>query len=519
MRGEWLPGIRTGSRGMLDELAAAETERPDRVLLRWREGSWTVRQFADAARQVANWLVSRGIEPGERVALMAGNSAWNIAVWYGTYLAGAVELPVNIEIRGAMLAHVINDGDPAIVLASPEFAPALEAAGVTMPITIFDDALIASFAAAPPVAYASPSPGTLASIIHTSGTTGPSKGVMLGHGYFPNCAQVWSAVSEVTAADVVYWSFPFSHIDARLQFGICVMTGAVFSFVPRFSASTFWSDLETFDATWFAAVGWMASVLAEIGRPDNFDRLRVRCCAMVPVPDEAYAFFEDELGIAIIEMYGQTEANSPTFGTLRRKRRGSAGWLCAGYDLIVADDLGRELPTGQTGEILYRPGAPDMMLQGYWRREEATLAAFHDLWFHSGDLGRFDESGFLWFVGRKKDVIRRRGENISSFELEMVVMTAPGVVACAAVPISADVGGEEDVRLFVVLEPDWTFDADSFFAFCESNLPRFAQPRFVDIIAESDLVRGAGTGAVQKHFLPTALLPTTIDRVGGLARG
>jgi crotonobetaine/carnitine-CoA ligase len=496
---------------MLAELAHAESVRPDATLLRWREGSWTVREFAEAARHMANGLRQRGIGPGDRVAVSADNSADYAALGYGIHLAGAVEVPVNVELRGPLLKHVLDDGDAHLLLVEPAHVAAIIACGATATVTLLDEDLLESFRAAPPIEYSDPAPHELASIIYTSGTTGPSKGVMLSHGYYPNLGDVWRSISDITADDVSYWVFPFSHVDARMQLAVAVLAGSTMAFVPRFSANRFWDDIRDFGATWFGAVGWMLSVLASLPPPPRDARLRLRRGVCVPIPAEGYEFFEDGLGIVLQEIYGQTEGNSPSFGTLDRRRRGSAGWLCSGFDVAVVGTDGEELAAGQRGEIVYRPGGANMVCQGYWRRPEATMAAYRDLWFHSGDLGHFDEDGFLWFSGRMKDVIRSKGENVSAFELETTIRAAPGVAECVATAVRGQLGGEDEIRVFVVAAEGVAFDLAAFQSYCAENLARFAVPRYLELVDEAFLIRGQGTGAVQKHRLPAELGENAVD--------
>lgn len=511
MRGNWLAGIEVGRTSPLDELRKAEQRDPDRLLLRWREGEWSVRQFARSARLMARGVRLLGVQPGDRVSIVAGNSEWYAALSYGIYMAGAIESPVNTELRGPLLKHVIEDADPAALLVEPDYLEQVRSAEVSRHLTVFDEAWRASLAGLPESEEAQPAAEDVAAIIHTSGTTGPSKGVMLSHGYFANCADVWCNVCEIGPEDVTYWVFPFSHVDAHIQIAMAIERGAVLAFVPRFSRRRFWDDIRSFDASVFAALGWMLSILAEDGPPERRHELRLNRGVCCPVSQDNYEFFEDKLGVHLLEIYGQTEADSPCFGTRSKRRRGSGGWPCSGFDVEVHDAEGRSLNAGQRGEIVYRPGAANMIASGYWRRPEATLAAWHDLWFHSGDLGHFDEDGFLWFDGRLKDVIRCRGENVSAFELESTLRDAPGVYECVALPVPAERGGEEDIRVLIVPSEGTEFDVEAFVSFCESHLARFAVPRYAELVEESALTRSAGSGAVQKHKLPAEVGPDAID--------
>jgi crotonobetaine/carnitine-CoA ligase len=498
-------------RTAVEALCRAEACAPDRPLLAWRGGRFTVAQFAQTARRYARGLRAGGLAPGGRVAVVAANSEHFAALWYGIYLAGAVEVPVNAELRGPMLQFVLTDSDPAVVLVESSFAERVRGVAPSgLRVVELDDALLRSWETAPPIEEADPPPGTLATIMYTSGTTGPSKGVMLPHGYYAQLGRVWQDTQRLGPEDVLYFMLALFHIDSHVAFAACLQSGATFALVPRFSASRFWADVAEFGATWFVAVGFMFAALARQAPPTT---TTLRRGFGAPIPAEGYAYFEDRLGIPLYEIYGQTEADGVTFGTPERRRRGSAGWACASYEVAILSPEGERLPAGITGEVAYRPSAPHMMLQGYWRREAATVEAFRDLWFHSGDLGYFDTDGFLWFVGRMKDTIRRRGENISAFELEAAVRAAPGVADCAAVPVRDDLGGEDEVKVFLAPADPAAFDVAAFFTYCRENLARFAVPRYVELVDASLFVRSAGTGSIQKHLLPAENGLATIDRL------
>ncbi|MER5619987.1 AMP-binding protein [Streptosporangium sp. NPDC002544] len=509
--GRLLDGVALGRTGPLADLEAAQRRWPDQPLLRWAEGEWTVSRFASAVRSAAAELHDLGVRPGERVAIMAGNSARMLAVQFAVWALGAVEVAVNSELRGWFLQHVLTDSEPGVVVADACFHEPL--IGCVTPERIVDLASVRidrdheADAEGRPV----PAAGDLASLLYTSGTTGPSKGVMLPHGYFSNFGAVLSRVLDVGPGDTGFFTMPFFHVDAHIALPLCLQTGSTLAFAPRFSVSGFWEDAERFGVTWFGAVGSMLSALITRGRPPAPVLRRLRTILAAPIPDEAYEFFEDGLGIPLLQMYGQTEADGPLYSTAEHRRRGAVGWSCAGFDIRVATPDGTEAGVGELGELQTRPRHPHMLTLGYWRRPEATAEAFRDLWFHTGDLVTQDADGFIWYGGRLTDNLRKRGENISAFELEHVVRRAPGVRECAALAVRDELGGEDDIKLVLVLDDDAPFDPVSFRDYCTRSLPRFALPRYVEIVAESALVRGPGTGAIQKHLLPAAITAGTID--------
>lgn len=511
-QGVFLPNRPEPPAGPTEVLLASERRDPERELLRWLEGSWTVGQFADRARRWARLLADAGVQRGDRVAMIATNDPDVLALQHAAYGLGAVEVPINAELRGSMLASVLADADPKVIVVEEALVGVATAhVPATSAVLALDDALRARADAAQPLELSTSRPGDLAFILYTSGTTGPSKGVMLPHGYLPNMAATWVSTIRLTAADVSYFPLPFFHVDGHVMLTAALLSDSVLGFVKRFSVSRFWSEAAALGATYFGAVGSMGSALVA-RRPDTLPEHNLRLGVLAPIRPEVYAFFEDELGIPLLEPYGQTEADGVTYNTLDRRRRGSMGWPACGFDVLIADEDDQPVPTGEVGRLLYRPTRPHMMTSGYWRRPDATLESTRNLWWHTGDLARVDDDGFFWFEGRATDSLRRRGENISAWELESAITEASDVLAAAAIPVQDEIGGEDEIKVFLVVEDPDGWDAEAFFAFCRESLPQFAVPRFVELVGEEKLVRGPGTGAVQKHLLPRENTAATIDR-------
>jgi crotonobetaine/carnitine-CoA ligase len=513
VEGVFLPGRPAVRAGPVEVLLAAAERKPDRELLRWPGGGrMRVGEFADRALRWATVLAQEGVTHRARVASFCTNSAEFMALQYGTYAAGAVEVPVNSELRGPMLGAILADCEPMLIVVDGDLADIVaEHLPSQARMLVLDEALAARVGAAERAEPVVSEPADLALILYTSGTTGPSKGVMLPHGYLPSVASNWIAAAGVGPADVTYCANQFFHIDAHIIAAMCLMSDSVYGFAKRFSASRFWDDAAEMGSTWFLMVGAMASaIVARRGTDAPRHSFRVGLCG--PIVPEVFDYFEDQLGIPMQQIYGQTEAGGVTCTTHDRNRRGSIGWPCMGLDVGIVDEFDEPVPVGEKGRLVYRPREPLLMTYGYWRRPDATAAACRNLWWDSGDWGRLDEEGFVWFEGRVSDSLRRRGENVSAFELESAINAAPGVRASAAVAVPDELGGEDEVKVFLIRDEHVAWDSGAFFAYCERNLPRFAVPRFVELVSDEEFVRSPGNGSIQKHLLPKDNTPGTIDR-------
>ena len=503
MRGHVIEGADIHRQGPVIDLIEAESVRPSAPLLRWPGGEWSVAQLADAARRCANHLLGLGVVDGDRVAIVSGNSEWRLAWQYGIWWIGAVEVSVNAELRGPMLEFVLDNSAPTVILAEREMLENLPAVGGST-LVVTDDSVVADIdrqvATDLDDAAKRLDASALCTILYTSGTTGASKGVMLPRAYFSNLGSVVGRVLDIGEGDVGYFVLPFFHVDAHIVLPAVIQSGSVLSFDRRFSARRWWPQIHEFEVTWAFVIGALLSVVMTTDREaTGIGRLNRFLGA--PIPAEAYEYFEDGLGIEILSMFGQTEADGPTFESRDHRRRGSAGWPCAGFDIEIHDLSGTPVAPGEVGEIVIRPQAANMMTLGYWRRDDATVEAWRGLWFHSGDLGRLDVDGFLTFVGRLTDSLRRRGENISAYELESIIGTAPGVAECAVIGVVDEMGGEDEIKVFVVPDEPATFEIDAFFEFCERSLPRYAVPQVLQITQSSTFVRSIGTGVIQKRRL------------------
>jgi crotonobetaine/carnitine-CoA ligase len=415
-----------------------------------------------------------------------GNSADFVLAWWGIVKAGAVEVPVNTAYKGTLLRYVVDHSEAEVVLADPELAAAL--AALELPrlrhVVVRGQPGFAALREAedrrPDVEL---EPWDPAAIMYTSGTTGPSKGVVLPHNYFANMGAVNADQRAVRSEDVLYTCLPLFHGNAQL---LTFMTGLVAG-VPtalgeRFSVSGFWPDIHRFGATQFNYIGTILTLLLK-GEASAEEGHSVRLAWGAGAKAEVWEEFERRFGIEVREAYGMTENGMVLYTPAKAPRRGSCGKPIAMADVIVADEHDEEVGPGVVGELLTRPRRPWTMMLGYHRMPDRTIEAFRNLWFHTGDAAYADEDGYVFFVDRLKDAIRRRGENISSFEVEQIANGFPDVVESAAIPVPSEIG-EDEVMVCVVSRGDpAAFPFAEFLDFCREQMPRFMVPRYVRALA------------------------------------
>jgi crotonobetaine/carnitine-CoA ligase len=464
-------------------------------------------ELRDDAARVARLLRDLGVEPGDRVATMLPSTYDYVRVWLGSSWAGAVEVPVNTDYKGTFLAHVLEDSGSKVAVVHERFAERFAALGIRDLVVVG----VAEAADLDPAPRVPRGDSDLLYILYTSGTTGPSKGVV--HVNRSACwpARAWLRQAELTSDDVAYTFLPLSHVTARSA----VMTGSLLAGArvamrERFSASEFWNDVRRHGATCFMYVGAVIHfLLQQEPRPGELDNT-LRVGAGAAAGAELSKEFHRRFGCELLETYGMTE-----IGTAASRRLGDPVRPTMGrpfddvLQIEIHDAHDRPLGAREHGEIVVRPREPFAIMQGYWGRAEATVAAWRNLWLHTGDLGYWSEEGDLVFVDRLTDSMRRRGENISSFEVERAVHAHPDVEECAAFPVQAG-ALEDEVMIAVVLRQGRRLDAESLLRFCAETMPRFAVPRFVRFVAE---LPKTPTGRTRKHVLREAgVTADTADR-------
>ena len=496
-------------------LSRAVEQSPDKVFVDFSGDTHTYAQVWDLSLRRAAGLGQLGVGAGDTVVCILDNNVDAIVSWFAANFLGAVWVPVNTALKGEYLRHQIGDAAAAVVLAESDYAQRILDVADELPDlkhlvvrgALPDSPKVSATsmdAITPDTGLAAPAEVTardLAMLIYTSGTTGPSKGCMISHNYICNVARNTAAMRN---PDFTLWTpLPLFHLNAA---GTSVLATAVnkttVSIAERFSLSRFWPEIQRSGARQVSILGIMITLIASM--PDTPEM--AECVGQIahvggaPWTPELIETWKRRFGAGSAgnSVFGLTEASFITSNPQGLTAPlGASGRRNDDFDVRLVDDNDIEVPDGEPGEIIVRPRKPHVMFEGYWRRAEATAAATRNLWFHTGDIGRFDADGWFWFVDRKKDYLRRRGENISSYELERTFRAHPDIadVAVHAVPSAFT---EDDVKVTAVRRDGADLTEEQLCRWCLDKLPYFAVPRYIEFRAE--LPRNA-TGKVLKHHL------------------
>jgi crotonobetaine/carnitine-CoA ligase len=516
---------------VLEALERRVESDPDGPYLDFEGTEVTAREINEQANRLAHVLAKLGVVRGDRVATLLENRPEQVVSLFGTLKLGAIHQPVNTAYRGEFLRHQLVDAGVKVIIVQGDLAsrvqlvaesemPELESAIVVgepdSAITARPQhdwqALLGDASADPPPAVPA-GPADLACFIYTSGTTGPSKGCMLPNNYLVTLADQIARAFGRHPNDVVLTPLPLFHLSA-LSVGVVgtLLVGGRASIGRRFSVSRFWPEVKRTGATIISMLGSLATLIANAKHhPDEVGHT-LRMCMAVPIPPETDQAWRERFGCATSSAgYGLSEASLIAMQTPDQANKpGSPGKLNTHeFDVKIVDDNDHEVPLGEVGEIVCRPKLPNVMFTGYFRRPQETLAVMRNLWLHTGDLGKIDEDGYLFFVDRKKDYMRRRGENISSFELEKTFFHHEAIKDVAVHSVLSEIG-EDDVKVTAVLRDGAKLSAEDLCTWAVSRLPYFAIPRYIEF--RGDLPR-TPTGRVQKYQLrDEGKTPDTWDR-------
>lgn len=502
---------------------------PDGPFLSFEEGaaSWTARQLDDRASRVSGGLRELGALSGDRVALMLENQVETAISYLAIAKTGAIAVPINVANKGEFLAHPLRSSEARVVIVRTDLVDRLEQVERELadtrvvlvgPSTGLDGraATFQELESAPAISQtASPEPHDLALVMYTGGTTGPSKGCMLSHQFFVQKSWMYQRELGRTADDVLWTPLPMFHINA-LQFGLLgtMIIGGSAYIARRFSVSKFWPSVQSAQATIVSFLGSMAPLIANSPHEPSPDLppVRIRRIMAIPAQADVIRRMADRFGVEIwASAYGQTEIagcihNRPD----KPIKAGSPGPInTQDLDVRIFDDLDREVPRGEVGEIVVRTKRPGLLFSGYWKNAEATSRAMRNLWYHTGDLGMIDADDYLFFVDRKDDYLRRRGENISSVEVEQTFRQHPDIVDVAVFGVPSELS-EDEVKVAVVIRPDSSTTPEAICRWSVDKLPFFAVPRYIEVL--DDLPRSSVGRVLKRELRERGVTAETWDR-------
>jgi crotonobetaine/carnitine-CoA ligase len=490
-----LPGAFPPPERTLPRMLARQAERyGERRLVTIGGMTLTYAGAAAAAAGYAGALADAGTKAGDRVAIMCGNRPELLLTILGCAWLGAIAVPINTASRGAQLEHILSNCGARLLVIECELAPVLRPLDQThFPLEAVwlvgeggePELPYFKTVSFPPARAGLPphpvAPGDTFAILYTSGTTGLSKGVCCPHAQYFWWGHYTSHLLGISDADVLVTTLPVFHTNALGTFFQTLLNGATLIVEPRFSASGFISALAREKATVTFVLGAMVPMLLA-QKPGSSDRAhRVRLALAPAVPADFHAQFTQRFGFGLLDGYGSTETNCIMGAPLAQQRPGMMGRLLSGFSARVVDADDNEVADGEAGELILRADEPFAFATGYFGMPEKTVEAWRNLWFHTGDRVVRESDGFYRFTDRMKDAIRRRGENISSYEVEQVLVNHPEVENAAVFPVRSELA-EDEVMAAVVLRSGVTLTHAALLDYCQPRMPYFAVPRFLEFV-------------------------------------
>jgi len=478
---------------LIDRYAAST---PDKVFIRFETGeTWTWAQTRQIALATAAGLQALGVKAGDIVSAWAPNSAALTRVWFGANYAGAALAPINTSFRGRLMEHAIATCGSQLMIVHPELAPRLSglslgalqqvvltgvpAGPLDLPVKVLPFDVLDGDASVAVIAdlelWDTPV------IIFTSGTTGPSKAVVTS--YLQEWTTAMATYGYMTADDRILVNLPMFHVGGISGMTAALARGASVALFEAFDTRRFWSLIrETGSTTCSGLIGALTTfLLKEPPRPDDRDN-PFRICTLSPLSEETVALAE-RFGFDYMSGFNMTELSAPLVTAINEPTMRSCGYPRTGIECRVVDDHDQESPNGENGELIVRCDQPWTVFKEYLGNPKATAEAWRNGWFHTGDMVRRDDAGRFYFVDRKKDAIRRRGENISSLEIEIEVAAFADVREVAAYGVDLP-GGEQEVMVCVSPQPGVEVDPKALIEFLIPRMAHFMVPRYVRVEAE-----------------------------------
>ncbi len=502
-----LPGPDRTVPRLLQLCAASRDTTP---VLRMEGQEWRASELIAIAGRRAGALQAAGLRRGDRLALLCSNRFELLELVLGCSWLGVIAVPINTASRGMQLQHILANTGAKILALESDLMSALTTLDLTqLPLErlwLLDTTPPAHDVALPtsplpqrdaPIPPAKLGPGDPFVILYTSGTSGPSKGVVCPHAQFYWWGVHTARKLGVKEGDVLYNAMPLFHTNALNTVFQALVSGATAHIGERFSTSQFFDSLAATGASVTYLLGAMVPML--LGRePSPAEKAHHVRIALAPgVPPELHHVFFERTGIRLLDGFGSTETNYVLARGINEQRLGWMGQVSEGFEAKVVDENDEAVPDGVAGELVLRADEPYAFALGYFNMPDKTVEAWRNLWFHTGDLVVRGPDGYFRFVDRLKDSIRRRGENISSYEVEQALMSHPAVKSAAVYAVKSELA-EDEVMATVVLRSGVTLPPEDLLRYCEPRLPYFALPRFIEF---ADTLPITENGKIQKYKL------------------
>jgi crotonobetaine/carnitine-CoA ligase len=472
----------------------------------------TFAQMRDRSCAAANVLAGLGVSRGETVALFTGTCPEWVYFWLGAARIGAVPAAVNAASKGEFLLHALRLSQAAVVVADGErqarLAEVADDVETLRSVLVQGDSLTCALDAASiePPAVPAAEPRDIA-LFFTSGTTGPSKAVATTWHYLFTTAATVASSWELRSGDALWTAMPLFHLSAAPTVLAPMLVGGTSVLAAAFHPGEVWDDIRSCGAVGFAGAGAMVSMLWNLPPDPRDAELGIRFISAAPIAVDLYREIEERYRCRIVTMYGMTEAFPIAYKAVSDEGKpGTSGQVNPSFEVRIVDLHGQAVPEGMVGEIACRARTPHAISEGYVSSASGgppLLIDPHPEWFRTGDLGFLDSENNLTYVDRVKDSLRRRGENISSVEVEQTVMRHPAVLEAAAVGVPSDLG-EDDILVVVTLRPGADIDHAELLDFCAARMPYFCVPRYLEVLGEipknvigrvrKDVLRSRGLG-------------------------
>ena len=471
--------------------------RPDEVFAVFDTGEeWTFAQLRELVMDTARVLQDAGVGRDDRVVVWLESGPLPIRTWLAVSYLGAVLVPINTAYRGGLLEHALDLAEARVIVTHADLVDRLASVAQGRPKLVYavnpaaapavpglevrDAADLLASRAADPTPGEEHRPWDTQMVLYTSGTTGPSKAVLCSYRHI--AAMATGGALQREQSDRVLVHSPLFHVT-----GICGVLwalgcGASIAVLSRFRTSTFWKDVLALRATYLVMMGSLARFLLNQPITPEEEQTTLRMALVAPLNADSVAFAK-RVGIDYYSVFNMTEVSTPLVTVMNPDALASCGVPRPGVQVRLVDENDIEMPIGQVGELIVRTDDPWMLSSGYYRNEAATASSLRNGWFHTGDGMRRDEEGNFYYVDRMKDSIRRRGENISSFEVEVEVQAHPAVAEAAAVAVPSEVG-EDDVMVFVTLNERAELDPAELIEFLRGRMAHFMVPRYLRVIDE-----------------------------------